>query len=300
MSAPYVTIGTTAAAATTIPSYATDAAFESAKGSAGGDGDRYYNSTVEKYRYNENGVWTTVVTNLAYVAKSANYTALVTDRLIAADTGSAWTLTLPTAVGFTGLVFEVIKTTSDFNTLTLDGNASETINGSTTTTLNTQYEYIRIVSNGANWLIAERRIPSIWTAYTPTGAWVANTTYTGFWKRIGDSICLDVKVAASGAPTSATLTVGTPSGVLFDTAKLTQADNNKHLGVATLWDNSTTTVYTAFPVYNSTSTLVVNIQDDAAAGVIEGAITQANPLTIAANDYVAIRTEPIPVSTWNG
>ena len=65
-------------------------------------------------------------------------------------TASGQTVTLPTAVGNTGLF--VIKLMVA-GTVVVDGNASETIDGGLTATLSTQYEAITIVSDNANWII---------------------------------------------------------------------------------------------------------------------------------------------------
>ena len=77
-------------------------------------------------------------------------------KVIFCPNTAALTVTLP-AVAQTspGDWIEFIKTTSDAYAVTLDGNASETINGSATYTgLNVQYEVKRIVSTGAAWLLS--------------------------------------------------------------------------------------------------------------------------------------------------
>lgn len=101
-------------------------------------------------------------TSLAYAAKTANYTLTSTDDVVAgATSGGAFTLTLPTAVGIAGKVYEVIKTDTSTNGLTIDGNSTETIGGSTTQILYGQYEAMRFISDGANWQILQWRKPSV-------------------------------------------------------------------------------------------------------------------------------------------
>ena len=59
-----------------------------------------------------------------------------------------------------------------------------------------------------------------WVSYTPTGSWTTNTTYTGKWRRVGDSIQVQAKITLSGAPNAATqLQIGIPSGLTIDTTK---------------------------------------------------------------------------------
>jgi len=43
--------------ANALANFANDAAFETAKGSAGVDGDIYYNTTIESIKYNDSGTW---------------------------------------------------------------------------------------------------------------------------------------------------------------------------------------------------------------------------------------------------
>lgn len=149
---------------------------------------------------------------LAVVSKTTTYTADTADDLILASTaGGTWTLTLYTAVGNNGRVLRVQKTTSDVTKLTIDGNGSETINGSTTTTLCTQYEEIALVSDGSNWLILERRIPSTWVAYTPTVTnfpTISNVEVLS--KREGSDLLIAAKytLAAGGTAAEGRLTMG--------------------------------------------------------------------------------------------
>lgn len=91
--------------------------------------------------------------NNGVITKTADYTATVTDGVILVDTNAAAvTITLPTAVGNTGKRF-IIKVIDATNTTTIDGDGTETIDGATTKSLSTLWETIRIISDGANWLI---------------------------------------------------------------------------------------------------------------------------------------------------
>lgn len=67
---------------------------------------------------------------------------------------STYTITLPTAVGIAGREYTFVKSGAS-GTITIDGNGSETINGTTTKTLTTQYDVLTIISNGSNWLIID-------------------------------------------------------------------------------------------------------------------------------------------------
>lgn len=89
----------------------------------------------------------TVITG--YTAKTSAYTITVDDHTINCTSGT-FTVTLPTAVGITGQIF-IIKN-SGAGVITVDGFSTQTIDGSATYTLSTQYKYVTVQSNGANWL----------------------------------------------------------------------------------------------------------------------------------------------------
>lgn len=90
-----------------------------------------------------------------------------------------------------------------------------------------------------------------WQDYTPTGAWVTNSTYAGKWRRVGDSMEIAAKVDLSGAPNATGLTFTIPAGYAIDTAKILSASflnvgtceilaNNKHYsGIVTYFDTTT-------------------------------------------------------------
>lgn len=92
---------------------------------------------------------------LAVVSKTTTYTATTADDLILVTAASSWTLSLPAAASNTGKVFYIKKTDADSfaNFVTVDPNASETIDGLSTYPLYTQNETIAIVSDGTNWQI---------------------------------------------------------------------------------------------------------------------------------------------------
>jgi hypothetical protein len=88
--------------------------------------------------------------SLKYVAKTANYTADITDYLIDC-TSNTFTITLPTAVGIEGRTY-IVKN-SGAGTITIATTSSQTIDGATTKTLNTQYSGLTLVSDNVNWKV---------------------------------------------------------------------------------------------------------------------------------------------------
>lgn len=98
---------------------------------------------------------------LASIAtKTAAYTVVDADAtLLGNATAAAFTLTLPTAVGRIGKQFTIKKIDSSANAVTVDGNASETIDGALTKALGSQWAFLTIVSDGANWQIVAQGGP---------------------------------------------------------------------------------------------------------------------------------------------
>ena len=86
----------------------------------------------------------------AYVAKTGAYTATNDDYVIDCTSGT-FTVTLPASSGRTGRIL-IIKN-SGAGTITVDGNASETIDGATTYAMAVQYATVQIMSDGTNWKI---------------------------------------------------------------------------------------------------------------------------------------------------
>lgn len=85
-----------------------------------------------------------------YVAQTATYAILTSDYMVDCTSGT-FTATLPTAVGWTGKTF-VIKN-SGAGTITIATTSAQTIDGSSTVSLSTQYAAIAVISDGANYKI---------------------------------------------------------------------------------------------------------------------------------------------------
>lgn len=89
---------------------------------------------------------------LAIATKTADYTLLPTDCVIVGDTSSNNViLTLPTAVGYQGLIFH-LKSSSNLNQLSFATTAGQTVDGSTTGVILFPNS-IKVVSTGSNWVV---------------------------------------------------------------------------------------------------------------------------------------------------
>ena len=88
-------------------------------------------------------------------ATATTYTALVTDHYIGVtSTAAARTINLPAAATVGAGKTYIVKDESGAagtNNITLDGNASETIDGAATKAISTNYGVLRIICDGSNW-----------------------------------------------------------------------------------------------------------------------------------------------------
>lgn len=85
---------------------------------------------------------------------TASATVSASDVVILADaTSAAITITLPAAASSAGRVLYIKKIDASANAVTIDGNASETIDDALTKANTTQYLSYTIVCDGAEWWI---------------------------------------------------------------------------------------------------------------------------------------------------
>jgi hypothetical protein len=237
------------------------------------------------------------------VSKTTTYTATSNDNFILCS-GAALTVTLPAASN-AGQVLKIKKTDSSLtNIITISRSGSDTITddvtGLTSTTLNTMGETISLVADGAStWQVLAREYPKTWNSYTPTGSWVTNTTYTGLWKRQGDTAEFQIKVATSGAPTAAALTATIPSGMNPDTAKLADGGAvGDNLGTFKLNDSSAV-IYDGVVRYSGTSIALMPLTVSSSLLTEPTFVSNSSPIAFGTGDYVIIRFS-LPISGWKG
>ena len=85
---------------------------------------------------------------------TSNTSLTTSDCLVLVDaTAGNVTIDLAPVAGKEGSEVIVKKVDSSVNTVTVDANGSETIDGTTTKVLTTQYESIRVASDGATWWV---------------------------------------------------------------------------------------------------------------------------------------------------
>lgn len=100
--------------------------------------------------------WTSLSFGTVCIQKAAAYTVGLSDHVVLVDsTAATRAITLPTAVGVNGRRYTVKdwKGKSATNAITVGTTSTQTIDGSATKVLNTNYESVTFVSDGAGWSI---------------------------------------------------------------------------------------------------------------------------------------------------
>jgi hypothetical protein len=234
-------------------------------------------------------------------SKTTTYAATGDETVIPCDATSAgFTVNLPAAASYTGKQLKIIKTDSTTGIVTIDGNASETINGSLTTTLNTQYEAVTIACDGSNWFIVHRNIPSAWasSAFTFDNS-TSNTNSTIMARRIGDSLHVRGSYQA-GTVSAAAWAAVIPNSWTIDTAKLNTNANGIQVGTASVVNGGGVTFAGGtggpFPIWFDGSTATKLFASVAGA---THAFTKVNAATITATTNLLSFEFSIPISGWN-
>jgi hypothetical protein len=229
-------------------------------------------------------------------SQTSNYTATSADDLIPCNAnGGAFTVTLPAANAFTGKVLRIVKTDSSLaNAVTVARAGSDTINGATSTTLNTQYEMITLISDGsAAWYIIGRTYPTSWTAWTPT---VAGTTFSNnasYWRRNGSE--MEVSIFFQTTTTSgSTITISLPTGATTDNTAgaLTTAAGRMLVGVGAC--NGDTVNMLHLTAENNATVLKVGYEN----ATTNWSDVQAGNVAFTNGAYVGFKGL-VPINGWN-
>lgn len=110
---------------------------------------------------------------------TADTTLAATDDTILCNNSSNITITLPAASTVTGKRYTIKKTSNNNNTVTIDADGSETIDGATTIVLYMRYDGLVIQTEGANWFIVEdARRPHVAKMTCATGTSINDVTDT--------------------------------------------------------------------------------------------------------------------------
>jgi hypothetical protein len=92
--------------------------------------------------------------NVTVTSRNATSTLALTENVVLADASLGnIVLTLPPAALASGKIYNIKKTDASVNSVTIDPDALELIDGASSVQTNTQYESFTLVSNGGSWFI---------------------------------------------------------------------------------------------------------------------------------------------------
>ena len=147
--------------------------------------------------------------------RNAVYRSVTSTDSVGADdetmklSGSAFTSTLPTAVGVEGKRYKYIHAGTNFVAYTLATTSAQTIGGiaSGSYKLMTTGEVLEIESDGANWIIVGRHTSNLPVTYTPaTTGFGTISGLSAYWSRFGSFAKIRV-VFTTGTTNGSTATV---------------------------------------------------------------------------------------------
>jgi hypothetical protein len=221
---------------------------------------------------------------ISVISKNTTYTAASGDDLILSDaTSAAFTITLPSASGLSGTQIRIKKIDSSTNVVTIEGDGTETIDGALNKNLASKDEFIHITSDGTNWVVNERFVPSVFANYTTTvsGLGAGSHSTTARIKRVGDSAIIAIAFQKDATPGSGAsqVTFSLPTGLSADTAKLPV--------IATSFFSTTKSAYA---VVNAGTPTVIGLGEN-------GTTTNLTGADIVASRIIRF-TIIVPISGW--
>lgn len=139
--------------------------------------------------------------------------------------------------------------------------------------------------------ITKGAIVTDWQSFTPTGSWTG--TYSGKYRRVGDSAEIQYMLTVSSA--SGTLTLNPPSGLAFDGSKI----DNLIIGSQGELRDINVGVYPVINAYyNGTGLFLTTIGTSSASNHNDTLVTATAPFTWANGDIVRI-TVKVPILGWS-
>lgn len=242
------------------------------------------------------------------------------DVLLCSD--ASFTINLFTASTCIGKILEFVHDgVSLTQTYTIDPNDSETVDGSSTTTINTTGERLRIFSDGANWKKLSRDIPVVLTSYTPVVG--ATTTAPGYgpgytqsahWARYGQVMEIQYNLFHNTAGTAGAgaYLFPLPSSAYIDTTKALVPEI---LANSTLAGHRGQLVGTAYfgetslgdANFNTQAVVIVaNSSSCYILGIAGSALTRSFPFSsnnatnFSDTQLYVTFTARVPIAGWNG
>lgn len=236
----------------------------------------------------------------------------VIPRIIPVSTsGGAFTQYLPPAALWKGQLIRYFKTSSDFTVFTITAFGAENIKegsaSATTTTLNTQGEWVDLFSDGTDVFVMMRNIPSNATSYTLTiGATSVapdegtGVTKSAYWMRLGRHMRILYSFSKTGGGSAGTghYLWPLPSGVAIDTTYIPAETGGLARGLCGSAMGRTTNTRVGGMIVYDTTNLQMIIGD---ATIDPQRVGQTNTLCVLSTAAVSFSFDvTLPITGWKG
>ena len=137
-----------------------------------------------------------------------------------------------------------------------------------------------------------------WKEFSPVGSWTSNTVYHGSYRRVGDSLEVDVFMEFTGAPNAANLVVDLPNGLRMDTSKLASPDFTHILGNINVSDNSVAGLgMQGYVAYESDTEVYFSIEN-AGSPNQQTTLSNVNPVPLNSGDHISFKFK-VPIQGWS-
>lgn len=134
-----------------------------------------------------------------------------------------------------------------------------------------------------------------WEVFTPTGTFTTNTSYEGTFRRVGDSIEMNVKMDFSGSPNATTSFINLPNGLLADISKIGATTDLQSVGYGEANDSSASSVDAIEAVVQTSNNTRLLLRN--ADGSANPNVTNTAPFSFANNDFITIFAT-VPIEGW--
>ena len=136
-----------------------------------------------------------------------------------------------------------------------------------------------------------------WQSFTPTGSWVTNTTYEGFYKEVGDTVEIIYRVNLTGAPTAALLELDPPPGITIDAAKQLEISGQTTSGTGQALDNGTARYDLQINYRSAQDAFAVQFLNSSGSSATVSGLNATSPFTFTSGDAVFLRVTAATTGT---
>jgi len=160
------------------------------------------------------------------------------------------------------------------------------------------WDEVKLSMSPSESLLRENINVTPWESFTPTGTWTTNSTYSGYKRRVGDTMEVRGTISLAGAPTASALRIDIPDNLQIDTGKIPDTTSNETaLGFSTLRDNSAGNTLQARAVYFDANQVRILSFLDVGTSEEFNNVSSTSPFTFASGDSVHFEFS-VPIDNW--